>query len=38
MKQLIYDDEFDCIDFTTPDYPDWSTTQKYINEMFDDYI
>ena len=37
-KQLIYDDEFDCIDFTTPDYPDWSTTQKYINEMFDDYI
>lgn len=38
MKQLIYDDEFDCINFTTPDYPDWSTTQKYINEMFDDYI
>ena len=38
MKHLIYDDEFDCIDFTTPDYPDWSTTQKYINEMFDDYI
>jgi len=38
MKQLIDDDEFDCIDFTTPDYPDWSTTQKYINEMFDDYI
>ena len=38
MKQLIYDDEFDCIDFRTPDYPDWSTTQKYINEMFDDYI
>ena len=38
MKQLIYDDEFDCIDFNTPDYPDWSTTQKYINEMFYDYI
>jgi hypothetical protein len=38
MKQLLYDDEFDCIDFRTPDYPDWSTTQKYINEMFDDYI
>ena len=38
MKQLIYDDEFDCIDFRTPDYPDWSTTQKYINEMFDEYI
>ena len=38
MKQLIYDDEFDCINFSTPDYPDWSTTQKYINEMFYDYI
>ena len=38
MKQLIYDDEFDCINFNTPDYPDWSTTQKYINEMFYDYI
>lgn len=38
MKQLIYDDDFDCIDFRTPDYPDWSTIQKYINEMFDDYI
>ena len=38
MKQLIYDGDFECIDFRTPDYPDWSTTQKYINEMFDDYI
>ena len=38
MKQLIDDGYFDCIDFRTPDYPDWSTTQKYINEMFDDYI
>ena len=38
MKQLIYDQDYDCIDFSTPDYPDWSTTQKYINEMFYDYI
>jgi hypothetical protein len=38
MKQLIYDQDYECINFTTPDYPDWSTTQKYINEMFDDYI
>ena len=38
MKHLIYDDEFDCIDFTTPDYADWSITRKYINEMFDEYI
>ena len=38
MKQLIYDQDFECIDFRTPDYPDWSTIQKYINEMFDEYI
>lgn len=38
MKQLIYDDDFECIDFRIPDYSDWSTTQKYINEMFNDYI
>jgi len=38
MKQLIYDQDYDCIDFRTPDYPDWSTTQKYINEMFYEYI
>jgi hypothetical protein len=38
MKQLIDDGDFECIDFRTPDYPDWSTTQKYINEMFRDYI
>ena len=38
MKQLIYDQDYECIDFRTPDYPDWSTTQKYINEMFRDYI
>ena len=38
MKQLIYDQDYDCIDFRTPDYPDWGITQKYINEMFRDYI
>ena len=38
MKQLIYDQDYECIDFRTPDYPDWSTTQKYINEIFNDYI
>ena len=38
MKQLIYDQDYECIDFRTPDYPDWSTTQKYINEMFNDYV
>ena len=38
MKQLIYDGDFECIDFRTPDYADWTITRKYINEMFDDYI
>jgi len=38
MKQLIYDQDYECIDFRTPDYPDWSTIQKYTNEMFNDYI
>jgi hypothetical protein len=38
MKQLIYDQDYECIDFRTPDYPDWGITQKYINEMFRDYI
>ena len=38
MKQLIYDGDFECIDFRTPDYPDWGITRKYINEMFDDHI
>ena len=38
MKQLIYDGDFECIDFRIPDYPDWSTIQKYTNEMFNDYI
>ena len=38
MKQLIYDGDFECIDFGTPDYPDWGITRKYINEMFNDYI
>jgi len=38
MKQLIYDGDFECIDFRTPDYPDWSDIKKNINEMFDEYI
>jgi hypothetical protein len=38
MKQLIDDGDFDCIDFRTPDYPDWSDIKKNINEMFDEYI
>jgi len=38
MKQLIYDQDYECIDFRTPDYPDWSTIQKYINETFYEYI
>lgn len=38
FKSLIYNDEADCIDFRTPDYPDYRRTQKNINEMFNDYI
>jgi hypothetical protein len=38
MKELIDDGDFDCIDFRTPDYPDWSDIKKNINEMFDEYI
>jgi hypothetical protein len=38
MKQLIYDGDFECIDFRTPDYPDWSDIQKEINENFGHYI
>jgi hypothetical protein len=38
MKQLIYDGDFECIDFRTPDYPDWGIIRKEINEMFNEYI
>lgn len=38
MKQLIYDGDFECIDFRTPDYPDWGIIRKEINEMFNHYI
>jgi len=29
---------YDWLSFRTPDYPDWSTTKKYINDYFGDYI
>jgi hypothetical protein len=32
------DGAFDCIDVRLPDYPDYSMTQKNINEFFNDYI
>ena len=38
MKQLIYDGDFECIDFRAPDYPDWGIIRKEINEMFNVYI
>ena len=38
MKQLIYDGDFECIDFRIPDYPDWGIIRKEINEMFNHYI
>ena len=38
MDQLIIDDEYSCIDFRVPDYPDWDLTSKNINDMFGDFI
>jgi len=35
---LINDDIIECIDVRLPDYPDYSLTQKNINEMFPEYI
>jgi hypothetical protein len=35
---LINDDIIECIDVRIPDYPDYSMTQKNINEFFNDYI
>ena len=30
--------DYDWLSFRVPDYPDWGTTKKYINEYFGDYI
>jgi hypothetical protein len=38
MVGMINNDEFECIDFRTPEYPDWNRTRKNINELFYDYI
>jgi hypothetical protein len=35
---LINDDIIECIDVRLPDYPDYSMTQKNINDYFNDYI
>jgi hypothetical protein len=35
---LINDDIIECIDVRLPDYPDYSMTQKNINDFFNDYI
>jgi hypothetical protein len=35
---LINNDIIECIDVRIPDYPDYSMTQKNINEFFNDYI
>jgi hypothetical protein len=38
IKNMIYNDEVECIDIRVPDYPDWDRTRRNINEMFLDYI
>ncbi len=35
---LINDGVLECIDVRIPDYPDYSMTQKNINDFFNDYI
>ena len=35
---LINNDIIECIDVRIPDYPDYSLTQKNINDFFNDYI
>jgi hypothetical protein len=35
---LINDGVLECIDVRLPDYPDYSMTQKNINDFFNDYI
>ena len=38
IKNMIYNDDVECIDIRIPDYPDWDRTRRNINEMFLDYI
>jgi hypothetical protein len=38
MVGMINNDDIECIDFRTPEYPDWDRTRKNINELFYDYI
>jgi len=38
MVGMINNDDIGCIDFRTPEYPDWDRTRKNINELFYDYI
>ena len=38
MKEMIYQDDIECIDFRVPEYPDWDRTGKNVNEYFDEYI
>ena len=38
MVNMMNNDDIDCIDFRSPDYPDWDRTRKNVNEMFYDYI
>ena len=38
MVGMMNNDDIDCIDFRSPDYPDWDRTTKNINQLFYDYI
>jgi hypothetical protein len=38
ITALMSNNEYDWLTFRVPDYPDWSTTKKNINDYFGDYI
>jgi len=38
MSNMFSNNEYECIDIRTPEYPDWTRTKKIINEIFTDYI
>jgi len=38
IATLMDNSDYEWLSFRIPDYPDWSTTKKYINEYFGNYI
>ena len=38
ITSLMNGSDYEWLSCRIPDYPDWGTTKKYINEYFRDYI